>query len=162
LKSHSGISFLSNLTWSALTNFIIGIANFASLIYFARHLGPSVMGFYAAIFTFLQLIFAFLSPGFDQFLIKHHSDNDIYSAVFFLTLAQAFIYILLSTVSYILYLYFFNDELNVSFLAPGIILLTTVIFTLFANFFLATLAGRLNYKKISLYRLFSNILGVIG
>jgi PST family polysaccharide transporter len=140
-------------------NIVSGAINFFAIAWFARHLGPSIMGTYAVIITVLQITTAFLSAGFDQAVIRSPKDNSLIEAANLATVGQS---VLLFTVGGLVYLiYFFHSPNNAEqILLPYFLVLSSIIVTFWGSLFAAPLAANMEYPFLSVIKLISSSFGV--
>jgi O-antigen/teichoic acid export membrane protein len=152
---------ISNLNWVLASSALAGTVNFLAIVWFARTLGPAVMGDYATIVVAVQFIAAFLSAGFDQALIRAPRDTEMSAAANIATVGQS---ILLLATSALVYLVYFTHApagaLHVIWSAG--IVVGAMIVSLFANLFAAPVAADMDYRFIGKARLVSMLVGVGG
>ena len=79
----------NNLTQVLSANTLTGLVNFLSAVWFARSLGPGVMGDYAMLVVAIQLLTAVLFPGLNQALIRDPSNRPLAAAATFSTFVQS-------------------------------------------------------------------------
>ncbi len=116
------------------------------------------MGDYALIITALQLISAFFSAGFDQALIRHPDDKSMASAAFLASTIQSTLLILASAFVYLIY--FMKSVNSHDMLIPGVMVLASIILTLYFNLYSAPIASAMNYRLLSRIRLISTLFGI--
>lgn len=151
--------FQSSLNWVIAANLVMGILNFAAGVWFARVLGPSVMGEYALITTAVFLITGMFSMGFDQAIIRFPNRGDVESAAILATHLQAVGLVLVSIVVYGAYLHRGPHAIG-NMAGPAVGVFSSVIVGLYANLSAAPIAAQLEYRKLSRFRLLSVFLGV--
>ena len=89
-----------NLKHLLSANVVAGLVNFLSAVWFARSLGPAVMGDYAMMIVAIQLLTAVLSPGLNQALIRDPSNRNLAAAATLGTFAQSFLILAVAAVLY--------------------------------------------------------------
>jgi O-antigen/teichoic acid export membrane protein len=89
-----------NLRHVLSANLVTGVVNFVSAVWFARSLGPAVMGDYAMMVVAIQLLTAVLSPGLNQALIRDPSNRSLAAAATFGTFVQSLLIMAVACVVY--------------------------------------------------------------
>jgi O-antigen/teichoic acid export membrane protein len=142
-----------------LANLITGGINFVAMAWFALKLGPTAMGEYAIIVTSLQVIFAFLSAGFDQAVIREPDCEETSSAACLATVSQSSMLLVACGIAYIIF-YAHSPVAAGNLIYPCAVMLGSMIISLFSNLFAAPIAARLDYRYLSYTRLFATLAGV--
>lgn len=155
----SRAGLLANLNWVGATGLVVGIANFVAMTWFARQLGPTVMGKYAVLVTAVHLIAALLSPGFDQALIRDPNDEALAASASLATTLQMMIIVLGSGLLYAGYRVFAPHQLPETLL-PALLILCAVCLAWFSSLYAAPLAAHMHYRYLSVARLVSTVAGL--
>jgi len=150
---------LTNVNWVVSANIFVGIINFFAIAWFARRLGPTVMGNYAVVVTALQLISAFLSAGFDQAVIRDPKNSELLAAANIATTGQSILLLVISCIVYFMY-YLQSPIEALQILYPAGLVFGSIVFSLYGNLFAAPIAANLNYRYLSTVRLVSTLAGV--
>ncbi len=150
---------LANLNWVGATGLAAGIANFVAMAWFARHLGPVVMGEYAVLVTAIHLIAALLSPGFDQALIRDPKNEALAASGGLATALQMVTLVFGSGLLYAGYRAFAPSHLPESLL-PALLILCAVSLAWFSNLYAAPLAAQMNYRYLSIARVVATMAGL--
>ncbi|QQS35705.1 MAG: oligosaccharide flippase family protein [Ignavibacteriales bacterium] len=148
-----------NFSWVFVINLIIGLINFFTAIFFARHLGPSIMGDYATIIVSFELTFSFLSFGFNQFVISKKYEDDSYNVALTAIVFQSVFLVILFCLFFFV-LSFIEPQWTSHFIVPLFLIMCSKILSLFNLMFYSKLETEFNYKKISTSRFVSTILGL--
>lgn len=155
----SRAGLLANLNWVGATGLTVGIANFVAMAWFARQLGPSVMGEYAVLVTAVQLIAALVSPGFDQALIRDPNNETLAASVSLATALQMMTLVFGSGLLYVGYLLFAPYQLPQTLL-PALLILGAVCLAWLSNLYAAPLAAQMEYRYLSGARLIAAAAGI--
>lgn len=148
-----------NFSWVFIVNLAIGLINFFTSIFFARQLGPSIMGDYATIIVAFELTFSFLSFGFNQYVISKKYAGDSYNVALTALVFQCAILLVLFCVFF--FIFSFIEPLRTSeLIIPIFIIMFSKIFSLFNLMFYSKLEAEFNYKKISISRFTATISGL--
>lgn len=155
LKNIFRDNLLKNISWTFLSNFTIGLISFISIIYFNSILSLNEISKYAIISSTLEISWAFINLGLNQYLIIKSNNKVALINIINLFYLQSLILII---ISFICVLFFFNFNI---FTLVSIFLLTIGKCLENASTILyADDESNLNYKKISIYRSVSKVLGI--
>lgn len=150
---------LSNFNWVMAANLVSGASNFLAMAWFARQLGPSILGDYAVVVTTLQLVAAILSAGFDQAVIREPDNKDLWAAATMATVSQAFVLIVASGCVYFVY-HLQSPTVATGLLYPAGLVLSSIVVSLFSYLIAAPIAAMHGYRYLSVVRLASMLAGV--
>ena len=135
------------LGWAMGGNAVTGVANFLSAVWFARVLGPSIMGTYAVILVAFQLMAAFLTPGFNQAIIRNPSKPALIAAGTFATFLQSVVMICASIVVYGMS-FWVDKGRAIDFLVPGIGMLVSTVLSLWMYLLAVPFEAGLDYRTL--------------
>jgi PST family polysaccharide transporter len=152
---------LANFNWVMAANVVAGVTNLLAMAWFARQLGPTVLGDYAVIVTALYLISAVLSAGFDQAVIREPASKELWAAANVATVAQSCLLLVAGGFIYVVY-YFQSPNTASGLLIPAGMVLTSIVVSLFSYLLAAPIAATLEYRYLSIVRLASTLVGVGG
>jgi O-antigen/teichoic acid export membrane protein len=147
--------FLS-FNYTLAANVTVGAINFFTTIWFARNLGPDLMGQYAVVITLFHLITAFMVPGFNQAIIRDPSRSDLNAAASVATAMQTLMVLITSGVAWSFY-YWHASEPAVQILVPGAMIVAGMMLSFFSYLYAAPIEADMNYKVLSYLRLGSII-----
>lgn len=155
---------LGNLNEVVASNGLAGLANILSTIWFARVLGPAIIGDYAVLVVSLQLVTACLVPGFNQALIRAPHQKPLVAAATFATSAQSLILLLMGGI--ICGWSFWSSTAVWDLAVPGGVLGISLIISFWSNLLASPLEAGMAYRALSRMRLVavgvSIVVGVIG
>jgi len=138
---------LDNLKHVLSANVVTGVVNFLSAIWFARWLGPAVIGEYAMMVVAIQLLTAVLSPGLNQALIRDPSNRDLAAAATFGTSVQSLLLMICAGI-----LYGLAAVLDVPYVAdlllPAVGLTTATVVSLWVYLYSVPLEAGLQYGSL--------------
>lgn len=157
--SRSNSVLRANLNWVAITGFGLSATNFVAMAWFARVLGPAVMGDYAVVVTATYLVAAFVSPGFDQAVIRDPENRELIAAAGVATALQVVLLLLASSVIYVFYRSQYPGEPS-RLLPPAGLILGAISLSWFANLYAAPIAAKMEYRYLSFVRFASTMGGV--
>lgn len=145
-------TFARNLRWTLGASLLIGAANFLAGAWFSRVLGPARLGEYVVLFTAIQLAWSFLSPGFDQAVVRQPGDAAIGRAALWATHLQV---ALLGVAGWAVLLWLGKGASASPGQAAllGSTILAGSLLGPYGNLTAAPLAGRLRYQALALARL---------
>lgn len=155
---------LGNLNQVLASSAIAGLANILSMIWFARVLGPETLGNYAVLLVSLQLVTAFLVPGFNQALIRAPGHNSLAAAATFATCLQSLILLLAGGIFCI---WSFSSATGVRHMAvPAALLVLSLVLSFWSNLLASPLEAGMGYRALSRMRVIavavSIVVGLIG
>ena len=136
-----------NLKHVLSANAVTGIVNFLSAIWFARWLGPAVMGEYAMMVVAIQLLAAVLSPGLNQALIRDPSNRDLAAAATFGTSVQSILLMICAGGLYGLAV-LIDVPYVTNLLLPAIGLTTATVVSLWVYLYSVPLEAELRYGSL--------------
>jgi len=157
---------LSNVVgWTLGGNVVVGFANFLSMVWFARALGPQIMGVYAALLVAFQLLTALLTPGFNQAIIRTPSKQTLTEAATFATFVQSLVIVGASGV--VCGIALLTTEGRVAdLLIPGIGMLVSTVLSLWVYLLAAPFEAVLEYRRLVRIRIIalfvSTLIGVVA
>lgn len=149
----------ANLNQVVSVNAIAGLANACSAIWFARVLGPRVLGDYAIIVVALQVLTALMVPGFNQALIREPSRKDLVAAATLATAVQSLFVLILGGSAYGLSLWYRSAAVHALSL-PCALLGASLILSFWANLLAAPLEAQMTYRIILRTKLIALIAGI--
>jgi len=140
------------LSWTLISNGLIGGTNLIAQIWLARELGVKVIGDYATIVVGLELILLPVNFGFNQAVIKFNQDPLIHAGCLTLVTGQALATIGLSSCAWLL-LSFFDSMEPMGILLPGVLLVVARILNNYSTLFYAPLESGLAYTYLAWVRI---------
>ena len=154
-------SFRRNLTSLIVLNALTGLAGLVGGIWFARSLGPGLMGQYATAVVLLQLVTGVLNAGFNQAVIFDPEDTSLYRAVVTATALQAGALIAIVAIALAAY-ETMSPESAHELRWPTIGLLVAQLLQLYMNLLTAPLDAKLAYAFQAMARLTATLCGIAG
>ena len=149
-----------NLSLVLYVNILIGVLSVLSNLYFIKQLGVEKMGFFAIVITIVDITLSFFNFGFNQYIIINPKDDKIYNLIFTLVFFQSIIFLVLPTLSFLVYVKLFNNDLIV-LLVPLILISVSRAINLYTTFFYSRAEASLQYKPIMIFRLISRFIGIL-
>ena len=149
-----------NLSLVLYINILISILSVLSNLYFIRQLGVVKMGLFAIIITLVDITLSFFNFGFNQYIIMNPKDDKIYNSIFTLVFFQSIIFLALPTISFLVYVKLFNNDL-ITLLVPLILISLSRAINLYTTFFYSRAEASLQYKPIMIFRLICRFIGVL-
>ena len=155
---------LGNLNQVLASNAIAGLANILSTIWFARVLGPAILGNYAVLLVSLHLVTAFLVPGFNQALIRAPGHNNLAAAAIFATYVQSLILLLAGGIFCVWSFWSATAVWHAT--VPAALLGLSLVLSFWSNLLASPLEAGMAYRALSRMRLIavavSIVVGLIG
>lgn len=151
---------LNKVAHVLIGNVLSSTISLLSMIWFARVLGTRVMGDYAAILVGIQLVAGLIVPGFNQAVIREPSRQEIASAAILATILQSAIMLILAlAIGAFIYLQY-PETFSLMFF-PMVLLLLSIILSLWTYLFAAPLEAGLDYQYLVKTRIFASLAGVL-
>jgi O-antigen/teichoic acid export membrane protein len=159
-ENEQPVGVLLNLNWVLLANVLIGVINLFAGAWFARFLGPQVIGNYATIFVGIQIVTAVMVPGFNLAIIREPNRNEVLAAATLATLLQSVMVVITGGLMYGGF-YVYDSVAATPLLLPSALLLTSLIISFWMYLLAAPLEAGMKYQvlvKVRLLAVFSSII----
>jgi len=147
------------LLCTLIANFIVGILNFLSQIWFARVLGIEIVGQYALIIVALDLSCLPINFGFNLSVIRHKGETKTFRGALALILIQIHFIPIICGIIYLGYYLVAPQQATVLFI-PYMLMIFSKILCIFSTIIYAPLESKLHYRFLSGARLVSTIFGL--
>ncbi|PWT74113.1 MAG: hypothetical protein C5B60_07205 [Chloroflexi bacterium] len=150
----------NNLKHVLSANVITGLVNFLSTVWFARKLGPEIMGQFAVLLVVIQMLTAFLTPGFNQAIIRNPSRNTLATAATFATFLQSLVMIGASAILYGM-VYWVSNQHVANLLLPGIGMLASAVMSLWMYLLAVPFEAGLDYRSLVYIRIVALMVSIV-
>lgn len=149
----------ANLNQVVAANAIAGLANVGSTVWFARILGPGIMGDYAIIVVALQVVTALLVPGFNQAVIREPSRKELAAAGTLATAVQSCLVLVAGGIAYGWALWY-ESPAGRDLSLPCALLGASLILSFWSNLLAAPLEAQMVYRALVRTRLLALTAGI--